>query len=134
MDDLFEAPAGLGVTEDERAECAPVQGAVIAKDAGSELGDHGMISGLAGHDGSARQRVGVDESGAALLEHCRHGALSRGDPAGDANDAHRRASLLGSEQQPAGRRRYGRQPAGHLTYTTPAAAPTPIAPPWAPHH
>src|SRR5919106_2035270 len=89
MHDGLEVASGRGVGEDDAGERLAVELTARTEHVRAEPLDDRVVTWRSGFDRPTREGVGVEDDGAALLEHARDGGLARADPAGEADEEHR---------------------------------------------
>ena len=88
VDDLLKAAQFGVVSEDNGAERSAVDGAIRVEGGFTESTHDLSPRCLAWFDDIPRKLIGIDDDGAALLEHFRHGAFASGDAACEADQQH----------------------------------------------
>jgi hypothetical protein len=86
--DPVEVLEGVRVVEDDLGHRGPVEGAVLADDAGAEALDHGLVHGHARLLQLLDHGVGVEHHRALRLEQGVHRGLPRPDPTGEPEHQH----------------------------------------------
>src|SRR6266852_568284 len=103
MDDAVQAFEPGGVGEDDRGELGAVNAAVGGAHLATKLFEDLVVSGLAGLNQAARERVGIEYAAAELAHHCGHGALAAGNPSGEADVQHQRLATFSAAVRATGR-------------------------------
>jgi hypothetical protein len=85
VDDAFKATPLGPVSENDGSQLTAIEGAIGIQYSLTECVDDFLPSRFAGFDDLMGQFVGIDDNGAALLEHLGHGAFTGRDTACEAN-------------------------------------------------
>lgn len=95
MDDAFELPSFLRIVEDDASEGLTVERVVLVEDCLPKLFDDGSPGRFPWFDNLTGQFIGIDQDGAASLEHLRDGTLAGCDTACEADQNHGAEDTMG---------------------------------------